>query len=122
MTASPRFQPSSSESGSAAAEFVMILTPLLTTFTLCLGLIFTGMLRVQSIYLAQNLAQYCALADFEPSMLNQQLKSISPKWLKVDSLDCVDEGDVVQLRIITSVHQALIPAQTIEWFATSERQ
>ena len=100
----------------------MVLTPMFVTFTLCLGLVLSAMLRVQSMYLAQNLAEYCALADFRDEMLSAHLEQIRPSWVSVDSIECFDEGDVVRLSLGSSVTRAPIPAQKIEWFATSERQ
>jgi hypothetical protein len=107
--------------GSAAVEFVLILVPTFLVFNLLVLIAFGSMSRSLTVAAGAQLAQDCALADFDPSLIASDAERFLPTWLYVDDASCVRNSDFAEVELGTSLR---LPARVFEsrvrWHAASE--
>lgn len=102
-------------------EFVLLVLPSLMVFNLLFTSTLSALLRASSVALAAELAQTCALADFDSSGIGRIAESKLAPWSRLLSVDCHRDAAWATVSLTLSLKAPLDQFETqVTWHAASE--
>jgi hypothetical protein len=102
-------------------EFVLLLFPSLMVFNLLFTSTLTSLLRSSSVALAADLAQSCALADFDSARIREIAESQLSPWSHLVSVDCNRDKKWATVSLIAALKAPFEQFDTrVTWHAASE--
>ena len=109
------------DSGSAAAEFVLMVAPMGLLFFALLSFVCAGIAQQASVTLAVRAAETCGLRDATQEDVQQLTKSWAPRFITVRQVTCSRAEDWAEVSLYTNFVSPLSFVQSeVTWHATSE--
>ena len=109
------------DSGSAAAEFVLLVGPLGMLFYALLCFLCGGIVQQATVALASKAAEVCGLADTTPEDVQRLTNSWMPNFMRVQTFTCARQQDWAEVTLKTTFAPPFEFLQSeVAWHAASE--